>query len=105
MSFSPVGDTYVILKLACQLYRRGIVVAINAPAEFKEVITFVTIIKGVLWKVERIKDTIKDDPNHGDLELALASCHRSLQAFSNRMTRYENLGKCPICDPLLQMQA
>lgn len=103
MSFSPVGDTYVILKLACQVYRRGFVVAINAPKEFKEVIQFVGIIKGVLWKVERIKDTVKDDPNHGDLKLALASCRQTLEAFSHRMTRYENLGMCPVCSPLVYL--
>lgn len=92
MSFSPIGDTLAITRLAWDLYSRGYAVARDASAEFKSLLADLRLLKLVLWYI-RDKVT-RGGKSCSDSTLAtLHDCFRTLNDFEALVGKFEKLGK------------
>ena len=52
MSYSPIGDTVALTKLAYTLYSRVIVVARDAPEQFAELLQDLDLYKSILYRIK-----------------------------------------------------
>ena len=92
MSFSPIGDTLALTRLAWDLYSRGYAVARDASKEFKLLLADFRLLKLVLWY---IRDKVTRDGkscSHSTLE-TLHGCFRTLYEFEALVAKFEKLGK------------
>lgn len=93
MSYSPIGDTVALMKLAYQLYSRVIVVARDAPEQFKALLQDLDVYKSVLYRVKSQTDH-GSDPTHNDaVHNVLVRCFHTLYELRDLTTKYENLGE------------
>lgn len=93
MSYSPIGDTIALTKLAYALYSRVIVVARDAPEQFEALLQDLDVYKKVLY---RIKSQTGQgcDPSYGvAVQDVLNCCFRTLYGLRDLTTKYENLGE------------
>ena len=87
MSFSPIGDTIAVVKLAYELYNRFIIVARDAPDSLKALFRDLQRIKGILFLIHNHSShsaTVRD---------VLSECFRTLRELRDLTDKYENLGQ------------
>ena len=91
MSFSPIGDTVAVTKLAYELYNKGVVVAQSAPEEYRSLIQEVKALKNILG---RIRARVIDNPEYYDEDLknTFRLCSDALLEFKPLVIKYEKLG-------------
>ena len=89
MSFSPIGDTVAVVKLAYSLYNRVVVVARDAPEQFEELKTELQATKDVLYRVTPNRDSACSAP----VRNILISCFDTLRGLRDLTAKYENLSK------------
>lgn len=93
MSYSPIGDTIALTKLAYTLYSRVIVVARDAPEQFEALSRDLDVYKRVLYRIRSQIDH-DDDPSYsGALHNVLNHCFSTLYRLRDLTTKYENLGE------------
>ena len=93
MSYSPIGDTIALTKLAYTLYSRVVVVARNAPEQFEELQLDLDIYKRVLYRI-RSQIEHDGDSSYSDIvQNVLTRCFRTLYGLRDLTSKYENLGK------------
>lgn len=91
MSYSPIGDTIALTKLAYTLYSRVIVVARDAPEQFEALSRDLDVYKRVLYRIRSQIDH-DDDPSYsGALHNVLNHCFSTLYRLRDLTTKYENL--------------
>ena len=94
MSYSPIGDTIALTKLAYALYSKVIVVARDAPEQFEALLQDLDIYKKVLYRIQSQTDH-DNDPSHGvAVQDVLNRCFHTLYGLRDLTTKYENLGQC-----------
>ena len=93
MSYSPIGDTIALTKLAYTLYSKVIVVAREAPEQFQALKEDLDVYKRVLYGIK--SQTGQDsDPSYGvAVQDVLKHCFRTLYGLRDLTTKYENLGE------------
>ena len=92
MSYSPIGDTIALTKLAYTLYSRVIVVARDAPEQFDALLQDLDVYKRVLYRI-RSQIGHENDPSHSAaVENVLNHCFSTLYGLRELTTKYENLG-------------
>ncbi len=93
MSYSPIGDTVALTKLAYTLYSRVIVVARDAPEQFAELLQDLDVYKSILYRIKSQIDHAKD-PSYGvAAQPVLNRCFHTLYGLRDLTTKYENLGE------------
>ena len=97
MSYSPIGDTIALTKLAYTLYSRVIVVARDAPEQFEDLLQDLDAYKSVLYRIRSQSDDAQD-PSYGvAVQDALKRCFKTLYGLRDLTTKYENLGEYDLC--------
>lgn len=93
MSYSPIGDTIAVTKLAYSIYSRVYVVARDAPEQFGELSRDLQTIKSVLYQ-------IYDQANHDhgfsygmSVRDVLCRCFDTLRGLGHLTAKYEKLGE------------
>lgn len=92
MSYSPIGDTIALTKLAYTLYSKVIVVARDAPEQFEALLKDLDVYKNVLYRIRRQTDHSRDPSYRVALQAVLEPCFRTLYGLRDLTTKYENLG-------------
>ena len=93
MSYSPIGDTVAVVKLAYNLYSRFIVVARDAPEQLAGLSNEFLAIKEVLWHVKEQLGRSDDSNYGGAVRATLLSCLETLRGLQQLTAKYENLGE------------
>lgn len=93
MSYSPIGDTIALTKLAYTLYSRVVVVARDAPEQFEALKQDLDVYKRVLYRIR--SQTVHDnDPSYSaTVQNVLNHCFSTLYGLRELTTKYENLGE------------
>ena len=92
MSYSPIGDTIALTKLAYTLYSRVIVVARDAPGQFEALLRDLDAYKNVLYRIRNRVDH-DSDPSCSDAVVGILDrCFHTLYGLRDLTTKYENLG-------------
>ena len=96
MSYSPVGDTVALTKLAYNVYNKVYTVARDAPQQFAELSQDLKIFKAVLHHINKqlVRDT--DQQYGAPVKDVLERCFRTLRGLRELTSKYENLGKAPL---------
>lgn len=94
MSYSPIGDTIALTRLAYTLYSRVIVVARDAPEQFEALLQDLDVYKSVLYRIESQIDHESDPSYNVAVQDVLKRCFRTLYGLRDLTAKYENLGKC-----------
>lgn len=93
MSYSPIGDTIALTKLAYALYSRVVVVARDAPEQFDALSQDLDVYKRVLYRI-RSQIGQDNDPSYGAaVQNVLNHCFSTLYGLRDLTTKYENLGE------------
>ena len=87
MSYSPIGDTIALAKLAYALYSRVIVVARDAPEQFEALLQDLDVYKRVLYRVK------SQTGQASGVQHVLDHCFHTLYGLRDLTTKYENLGE------------
>ena len=93
MSYSPTGDTVALINLAYTLYARVIVVARDAPEQFKALLQDLDVYKSVLYRIKSRIDHASDPAYGVAVQDVLNPCFRTLYGLRDLTTKYENLGE------------
>ena len=93
MSYSPIGDTIALMKLAYTLYSRVIVVARDAPEQFKALLQDLDVYKSVLYRIRSQTDRGSDPTYNDAVHNILIRCFQTLYELRDLTTKYENLGE------------
>lgn len=93
MSYSPIGDTIALTKLAYALYSRVVVVARDAPEQFEALLRDLDIYKGVLYRIRSQTDHGGDPSYSVAVQAVLERCFSTLYGLRDLTTKYENLGE------------
>ena len=93
MSYSPIGDTIALTKLAYTLYSRVIIVARDAPEQFEELLEDLNVYKKVLYRIGGQLDQASDPSYTENLRDALNRCFHTLYDLRDLTTKYDNLGE------------
>ena len=93
MSYSPIGDTIALMKLAYTLYSRVIVVARDAPEQFKALLQDLDVYKSVLYRIRSQTDHGSDPVYNDAVHNILIRCFHTLYELRDLTTKYENLGE------------
>ena len=92
MSYSPIGDTLALMRLAYALYSRVIVVARDAPEQFEALLQDLDVYKRVLYRI-RSQTGHDSDPSYSTaVQNVLNHCFNTLYGLQDLTTKYENLG-------------
>ncbi|KAF6225589.1 hypothetical protein HO133_009589 [Letharia lupina] len=91
MSYSPIGDTIALTKLAYALYSRVVVVARDAPEQFEALLRDLDIYKGVLYRIRSQTDHGGDPSYSVAVQAVLERCFSTLYGLRDLTTKYENL--------------
>lgn len=94
MSYSPIGDTIALTKLAYALYSRVIVVARDAPEQFEALLQDLDTYKRVLYRIRSQADHDSDPSYSVAVQDVLDRCFRTLYGLRDLTTKYENLCEC-----------
>ena len=87
MSFSPIGDSIAVVKLAYELYNRFVIVARDAPDSLKALFGDLQRIKGVLFLVH-------NNPTYSAaVRDVLSDCFKTLRELRDLTDKYEKLGQ------------
>ena len=93
MSYSPIGDTIALTKLAYALYSRVVVVARNAPEQFEELQLDLDTYKRILYRIRSQIERDSDSSYSDIVQNVLSRCFRTLYGLRDLTSKYENLGK------------
>lgn len=93
MSYSPIGDTIALTKLAYTLYSRVVVVARDAPEQFEALSQDLDVYKRVLYRIRSQTDLENDSSNSATVQKVLNHCFSTLYGLRELTTKYENLGE------------
>ena len=97
MSYSPIGDTVALTKLAYTLYSRVFVVARDAPEQFEDLLQDLDAYKSVLYRIRSQTDDARD-PSYGvAVQDPLRRCFQTLYGLRDLTIKYENLGGYNLC--------
>ena len=90
MSFQPLGDSYVIVKLSYDLYRRGFLVVKHAPKEFEELLREVKVMRNTLG---RIQAQLRDGKELTEESKEVFDLSKdALFKFQHFVSRYQRIG-------------
>lgn len=95
MSFSPIGDTLALTRLAWDLYSRGYAVARDASKEFNSLLADLRLLKLVLWYIRDKVTRGGKSCSESTLE-TLHDCFRTLYDFEALVAKFEKLGKLEV---------
>lgn len=93
MSFSPIGDTIALTKLAYDLYSRVIVVAHDAPEQFEALLQDLDVYRRVLYRIRSQTDHDSDTSYSDTVRDVLNPCFHTLHELRDLTIKYENLGE------------
>ncbi|KAL8815669.1 MAG: hypothetical protein Q9223_005217 [Gallowayella weberi] len=88
--FLSVGDILQLSRLAAELYKKGWVVARQAPQEFRDLVHDLLLLKDILFIIHRKvtgESILYGDPT----EKVLRRCCDTLEEFSGLVAKYEKL--------------
>lgn len=91
MSYSPVGDTVAIIKIAWQVYNKVYVVARDAPKEYSKLLADLRLFSD---QVKIIHDRFEGtkDASTQSLRVVLQNASTTLIEFKEKLAKYSDLG-------------
>lgn len=95
MSYSIVGDTMALTKLAYSVYSKVYLVARDAPEQFAELSRDLQIFKSILYQVHDQVNRDTDSIHGTNIQDVLRRCFDTLRGLRDLTVKYEKLGtKC-----------
>lgn len=92
MSYSPIGDTIALTKLAYSVYNDVIKVARSAPEKFGELSRDLQTIKSVLYHIQNQVGREVDSAYGTAVGYVLQRCFATLQELRDLTAKYQKLG-------------
>lgn len=92
MSYSPVGDTIAVTKLAYSVYSKVYIVARDAPEQFGELSRDLQTLKSILFRVRDLVNRDADSSYGTEIQNVLRRCFDTLRGLRDLMAKYERLG-------------
>ncbi|KAB8346233.1 hypothetical protein FH972_023277 [Carpinus fangiana] len=89
MSFQPIGDTAVLVKVAYELYNKGRQIR-DAPEDFHDLLSELFTIRNVLWRLHQESAAGAGDPLR-TMEHCRVQCTEALQTFKPIVVKYQRL--------------
>jgi hypothetical protein len=93
MSYSPIGDTVALTKLAYNLYTAVYTVAKNAPEQFGGLSQELQVYRVVLFQIRNQVRRDVDSEYGKPVKDVLERCFQTLRGVRDLTAKYENLGK------------
>jgi hypothetical protein len=94
---SPVADTLTIVQTIHKLYRKGYVVARNAPKDVRQVVDDLEMLGRLLYTLKRQMDRHGDSSfrqsYHGNLEDCLHRCNQAVNEFERLLQQFRTFSE------------